>query len=1266
LAAAADAVSDPTSPDYRHYLARGQFASTYGAAASTVATVTAALRNSGLQIGALTDGLVLPVTSTVGGAEKAFGVAMHSFRLNSGNVVSANTTAPRLAGSIAPLIQSVVGLDNMVQSQSNDLTPADTPNAGTPATSGPALAPGQPQACGTLPVLNKNGSNKAPGTGALGQEGYSAEDIAAAYNLGPLYQSGDFGQGQTIALPEDTTYRPDDITAYQDCYGTNVTVDLKTISSGALGLTTTQDEAEADIEDVIGLAPKLTRVLVYESSNSTSPVTVFMRIANDDLAQVVSNSHALCESLAEQSGQVAAEEPIFAQMAVQGQSMFSGAGDDGSQGCNNTLAPPTISSLAVDDPASQPYVTAVGGTTLIGSGTSLNANPPTFPPYKNETVWNDGSSLTGAGGGGFSTVWKMPAYQEGPGVINHSYPSDGNCHVAVAPEVPYLISQTGYCREVPDISAEAGGDGYDVFFPQPDANPITGQTTYPSNWGRVVGTSLATPTWAAMTALINASTPQCDTPAAGPGLIALGPVGFLNPALYQLASSSPQDFNDITTGNNDFYPYPNNGQFFPATPGYDMASGLGSPNAANLAQSLCPRDATSLVTKLSAGSKNIGSDISVVPGTNVTDRATLSGPDASEADGTVTYAVYADPQCTKEPEFGYNAGTVDVKGGTVPSSRVDILDNPGTYYWQASYSGDLNGNLPSLSPCGTEIEYVKGDTNLSTLLFSSSVTPLASDHDSATLSGSEASKAGGTVTYTLYSDSSCADEVPEGDAGTVTVTNGVVPTSNDVMALSGTYYWQAAYSGDKLNMSSLSPCGSEIEEVGLPTSLTTQLSSQGIEPGSSISVEPGVKVTDSANLSGGNQFASPTGTVTYKVYKKPNCTDAVGNTTTKVTIGAGASVPASNKIFLNNPGTYYWQASYSGDTNFASSTSPCGSEVEYVKAPTNLSTTLSSPGVVSANPMSVAPGVLVTDTAVLSGVETSTATGTITYEISTKFDCSNPSVVGTSSVTDGAFAPSHPFAPSQPGVYFWQASYGGDNLNDPSLSPCLSEILDVKGATTVSTALSASNVAPGTLVSDSAALGGPEAAGAGGTITYRVFKDATCSVLKTMAGTLTLDANGSVPASDAEAFETPGTYYWQAKYSGDNLNEPSTSTCGSEKEIVSSAPSATTLSTSLATSSEDNGAPDDDAATLSGANASEAGGTVTYTIYSNLGCTTETTAIAKGFAGTVNVTDGVVPDSDSETLPVGTYYWLAVYSGDANNATSTSGCEKQTVLNTES
>ncbi len=192
--------------------------------------------------------------------------------------------------------------------------------------------------------------------------------------------------------------------------------------------------------------------------------------------------------------------------------------------------------LAVSDPASQPYVTAVGGTSLQAIG-----------PAPTETTWNDQLHYAeGAGGGGISKTFTMPAYQQALGTVSGS--SGTPC-----------ANSSGDCREVPDVSA--------------DADPSTGYVIYDSGWMAIGGTSGAAPLWAAVLSVAASADGNTDG------------YGAMNPILYTLAGQSPGTYlNDITTGNNDYNG--TDGEQFAATSGYDMATGLGTPVTSALATGL--------------------------------------------------------------------------------------------------------------------------------------------------------------------------------------------------------------------------------------------------------------------------------------------------------------------------------------------------------------------------------------------------------------------------------------------------------------------------------------------------------------------------------------------------------------------------------------------------------------------------------------------------------------------------------------------------------
>ncbi|HEX5525726.1 MAG TPA: hypothetical protein VFX44_00845 [Solirubrobacterales bacterium] len=255
------------------------------------------------------------------------------------------------------------------------------------------------------------------------------------------------------------------------------------------------------------------------------------------------------------------------------------------------------------------------------------------------------------------------------------------------------------------------------------------------------------------------------------------------------------------------------GAFCGSTAAWTGSYKFTSPSTLNIDSGSGGATSTTITTSLSGEAKS-GEEITVNEGSKVKDTATLSGTNAGKATGTVKYKVYADKECK---ELVTSAGEVTVTGGSVPASEEKTLEAGRVYYWQAEYSGDSN-NLKSTSACGKEVLTVKASTSLSTSLSGEEksgeeieVKEEAAISDTATLSGTNASKATGKVKYKVYADSSCEELIAA--AGEVSVSGESVPASSEEKLFAGIYYWQAEYGGDSTHLASMSPCGSEIEVV---------------------------------------------------------------------------------------------------------------------------------------------------------------------------------------------------------------------------------------------------------------------------------------------------------------------------------------------------------------------------------------------------------------------------------------------------------------------
>jgi hypothetical protein len=299
------------------------------------------------------------------------------------------------------------------------------------------------------------------------------------------------------------------------------------------------------------------------------------------------------------------------------------------------------------------------------------------------------------------------------------------------------------------------------------------------------------------------------------------------------------------------------------------------------------------------------SDDTIEVGDTIHDSATLTGATAN-AGGTVTYTVYTDTACSAGAQ---SAGTVTVTNGVVPDSDPITFNSTGDFYWQAVYSGDAN-NLTASSVCTSEhLVVAQKKPSIATTLSATSVEVGAFVHDSATLTGAT-SNAGGTVTYTVYSDTSCSQD-PR-DAGTKAVTNGSVADSNSLQFNSaGDFYWQAVYSGDANNEGATSVCTSE--------HLVVTKKSPGM------TTAPNLIPNDDATISGG---FNPTGTITFKLFSPSDATcSGAGAYSQTVTVNGNGTYSTTNTSFVASTlGTWRWLVTYSGDGNNNGTTSECGVE----------------------------------------------------------------------------------------------------------------------------------------------------------------------------------------------------------------------------------------------------------------------------------------------------------------------------------------------------
>jgi len=326
-------------------------------------------------------------------------------------------------------------------------------------------------------------------------------------------------------------------------------------------------EVSLDVETAHAIAPQANILLVSTPNAETLGVQGFptmmdaeQYVVDHHLASVISQSFASAEDAFGSFQSLQTLRHAYIAAAANGVTVLGSSGDGGT--ANSQKQPPkifpTIPIPTVEWPASDPLVTGVGGTYLCTDPTATTSQPRTLfagPPGKckaNPTQTEVGWTFSG---GGFSHVFSKPDYQN---------------------VLPAGSTAIGSMRGVPDIGLQASaGTGALVFIslpPDGTSGLNCGGVPCSTGWFDIGGTSLSCPQWAGLVAIADQ--------------INGGGLGLINPALYTLGANPTRyanDFFDVTTGNNTADPTVPG---YPATPGWDPITGLGTPNAANLVPDL--------------------------------------------------------------------------------------------------------------------------------------------------------------------------------------------------------------------------------------------------------------------------------------------------------------------------------------------------------------------------------------------------------------------------------------------------------------------------------------------------------------------------------------------------------------------------------------------------------------------------------------------------------------------------------------------------------
>jgi len=564
----------PGSPQYHRFLTTRQFAERFGASEAQVAAVQAWLKRQGLRGEVMDNRMAIRVQGTLAQFGRAFGTTIHAYRADDGRMFHRPATRPLLPAALAGTVTVVSGLSNEHQFVSHRIK---APRLLSPTTT---FAPQS-----LHPNLKPAAGDDPTATGIPGS--YTVGDVANFYNINPLYHRGITGKGSTIGIVTLSNFDPADAQAYWDGIGlvtkphriTQVHVNGGGAINGGSG------ETALDVEQSGGLAPKAD-ILVYDAPNSGGDfVTAFAQAVSDNRADSISTSWGLPEIFnfaalnvegadvtdTTDVGDLRAFHQIFLEAAVQGQSVFAASGDSGAYDTVRNLGHGTDpgdfnAPLTVDSPASDPFITAAGGTTVPYSY-SFNGGP--VESITRESVWgwdylqdyfdtNFGPGLIDlfsvGGGGGVSVYWDVPFYQRFTHGIRRSEKHQALVFNAPGAGPTTLARLPGHFRgrNLPDLSL--------------NADPETGYLVFSSTDGGVVsagGTSFVAPQLNGVSALLTQS---------------LGHrVGFWNPQVYFLQNvfgyGRYSAFHSVRDGDNWFYQ---------GKPHYTPGAGIGTLDVANL------------------------------------------------------------------------------------------------------------------------------------------------------------------------------------------------------------------------------------------------------------------------------------------------------------------------------------------------------------------------------------------------------------------------------------------------------------------------------------------------------------------------------------------------------------------------------------------------------------------------------------------------------------------------------------------------------------
>jgi subtilase family serine protease len=611
---------DRTSPNFHKWLTPEEFGQQFGPSDQDIASVRGWLESHGFVVSAVSKGRqVIEFSGTAGQVAEAFQAPIHQYLIN-GEQHVANANDPSIPKALVSVVSGISSLNDFRPKAMSHIRQSRAASTG-------------PTAQATVKSQTTFTTTTPCGVTAVDLcFGLGPTDFAIIYNVQPLWNAGIDGTGQTIAIVADSNINPTDVTDFRTIFGLPTNTPTVTVNGTNPGLTSDEVEAILDVEWSGSVAKNATiNLVVSKNTSSTAGVNLSAQdIVDNKLGNIMSVSFGECELGLGTSGNSFFNN-LWSQAATEGITVLVSTGDSGSAGCDffqqsGPVVQPAQFGLAVNGLASTPFNVAVGGTefndisdpqqffnstnaasTLASAlgyvperayndscadpivySTTFEFATPQLACNDQTNVQPDGFVITSGGSGGSSsciTDANQPSSCSGgytkPSWQTASTPADG-------------------ARDIPDISLFAGDGSISGSFYvlcERDQNGSGSNTPCNLQTGALLeagGTSISTQVFAGMMALVEQKYEDKQ--------------GLINPQLYTLAKTAGNTctsaanpagtcmFYDVTQGTNSMpcltSPSPVNCAAdgspinvlpgYNAGTGYDLATGLGTVNAANL------------------------------------------------------------------------------------------------------------------------------------------------------------------------------------------------------------------------------------------------------------------------------------------------------------------------------------------------------------------------------------------------------------------------------------------------------------------------------------------------------------------------------------------------------------------------------------------------------------------------------------------------------------------------------------------------------------